>query len=337
MKKTGLIFLIAIFFISIATFSIFFLIQKRSFLPQSEYPQTSTFIDNLEKPTTDRNIISRPAKPDIIEKVPFNVASYKEIFFRKTSDTSINILSENSSVLIVDFPSLNRQGLALNRVAALIEKKEAPRDRILTSEELISFIEIQGDKFETFYLGHNYSGRKLAKFFNLADRQNINLSHQELFVRDVATKGRLINKLNGLWKAQEPEKILISSVQAASNDPNSRGIIDMKMRDTILRHEISHGDFVTRPKYRNYCIDFWNQKMTGKEREVFRQFISNRGYDVRDTNILIDEFQAFLVHTPDGRAFSAKLVGIAEKKLKHLRAIFVQGLSADSIQLSVPF
>lgn len=77
--------------------------------------------------------------------------------------------------------------------------------------------------------------------------------------------------------------------------------------------------------------------MTGKEREVFRQFISNRGYDVRDTNILIDEFQAFLVHTPDGRAFSAKLVGIAEKKLKHLRAIFVQGLSADSIQLSVPF
>ena len=65
-------------------------------------------------------------------------------------------LEGRPSVLLIEFPSLQAQGAALNRIATLIEKAGAPRDRVLNDLEMAEFIRETGSAAATFYYGHDY-------------------------------------------------------------------------------------------------------------------------------------------------------------------------------------
>ena len=220
-------------------------------------------------------------------------------------------LAGNPAVFLLDFPSLDAQGAALNRVAALVEKAGLPRDRVLTPMEMAAAIAAAGDTPATFYYGHNYRGSELARFFALARRDGLALSAGEEWVE---TQYRLARGL-----VPEGQEIALVSIAAAGER------LDPSARASILRHELSHGLFATRPAYAAHIQQVWEHRFTAAERAAFRAFLAREGYDATIEAVMVDEAQAYLLHTPDPRFFTAAHLGMTEADLERLRALMRDG------------
>jgi hypothetical protein len=114
---------------------------------------------------------------------------------------------------------------------------------------------------------------------------------------------------------------LISLVQA-----NQAAGVDDMMRATILRHELSHGLYFTSPDYARYTRQFWDGTLTAAERSNIRRFLDRDGYDVSIDDLVVNESQAYLVHTTNPQFFTAQSVGMTEQRLALLRGLFVTGM-----------
>jgi hypothetical protein len=230
-------------------------------------------------------------------------------------DLSIFRFADNPRILVLDFASLHEQGKMLNRVAAFVEKAGLPHDRVLTDEELEAAIRAQGDTVETFYFGHDYAAGSLARFFALAEREQIELDPQE-------EKLRALLRQEG-WLAPGVAAGLIS-VPAAGSDPR----ITATARAAILRHELSHGEFFSNPAYAGYVHDFWLKELTGEERGAIRGFLAKEGYDVREEELMFNEMQAYLMFTRDPAFFTHDMARMTPERLAELQARFLAGMPA---------
>ena len=85
----------------------------------------------------------------------------------------------NRAIVVIEYPNLLEQGLAMNRLAAMFEKRSARRDRVPTEAELADLMRRSGDSIASFYQGHDYPAAKVARFFTLAESQRVNLNAQE--------------------------------------------------------------------------------------------------------------------------------------------------------------
>ena len=117
---------------------------------------------------------------------------------------------------------------------------------------------------------------------------------------------------------------MISFTAVQPDDPSTPAdeTVDERRRDSILRHEASHGRFYTRPAYRAHCERFWREDLDDAQRELMRRYLSSLGYDRRDEQLMLNETQALLMHTADARAFSAQAAGLSEAELSDMRARF---------------
>ena len=97
-------------------------------------------------------------------------------------------------------------------------------------------------------------------------------------------------------------------------------------RATILRHELSHGEYFTVPAYAAYSQKFWNNSLTEDDRGHFRTFLAAEGYDLALSDLIINETQAYLMHTANKQFFNAQAVGIADPRLNLLRGLFLTGM-----------
>ncbi|TCS36222.1 hypothetical protein EDC30_10739 [Paucimonas lemoignei] len=66
--------------------------------------------------------------------------------------------------------------------------------------------------------------------------------------------------------------------------------------------------------------------MDAGTRSKFTQFLRSRGCDALNNELLANEMQAFLMHTPDRHMFSAAALGMSEAELQTLRDSFQAGL-----------
>ncbi|MDB5317267.1 MAG: hypothetical protein JWO26_3875 [Rhodospirillales bacterium] len=217
-------------------------------------------------------------------------------------------LRENPRVFILDFPSLDEQGAAMNRLAALVEKAGQPRDRLLDDASLARAISEAGDTPATYYYGHNYRAGDIDRFFALAWRDRVALTPGEEWLRvQHATARELIGDVD----------FAMLSVPAVERR------VDASMRAAILHHEIGHGHFFTRPSYAAHVNRVWREVFTEAERVAFRRFLSSEGYDAQLEEVMINETMAFTAFTPDRRFFNAGMVGLEEARLNVLRAAFL--------------
>lgn len=217
-----------------------------------------------------------------------------EILAHRAAGPALLRLHANPRVFVIDFPDLATQGAALNRVAALVEKAGLPRDRVLADGELAEAIARAGDTPETYYFGHNYRADDLARFFALAARDGVALNPAEAWVRaHLALARRLV-----------PEgDLALVSISA----PGPR--VDAAMRAAFLRHEIGHGHYFTLPAYAAHVRRVWRELFTPEERATFRRFLAAEGYDAEDEELVINEAQAYLIHTPDPHLFAPAMSG----------------------------
>jgi hypothetical protein len=237
------------------------------------------------------------------------LASEAEILADQPDQLAVYRFAPQPAVIVLQFPSLGEQARMLNRVAALLEKQGYPRDRVLAHAELDRKIRDSGMTPETFYYGHDYRATDIAHFFSVAT----DLNGEEKQLEGMA------DKLG--WHEHGAVGALISLVRQSSAPD-----LDPAARATILRHELSHGIYFTDPAYAEYCRRFWNEVLTDPERGLFAAYLEREGYDPALTDLLVNETQAYLIHTRDPRFFRPTDVGLTDVRAAELRRIFVAGM-----------
>jgi hypothetical protein len=254
-------------------------------------------------------------------------ASYDELLQGASSDWRVARLALNPKILVIEFPTLTEQALALNRLAALIEKHRAPRDRVLGDEALARLIRDSGDTPETFYFGHDYPAEAVARFFTLAVNQQVLLNAQELRLGNLLLFSKVLKEQNDRLVAAEDRRAVVTftAVQRDNQATRADETVDARRREAILRHELSHGEFFTNAAYRKHCWSFW-QGLSDEDRKLFRAFLVKQDYDPTNEELMVNETQAFLMHTPDPRAFDAAMLGTSQARVDALRAQFAVGM-----------
>jgi hypothetical protein len=264
----------------------------------------------------------------LIESSPLSIP---ELLAGHAKDWRVARLRENGRILVIEFPDLAQQGAAANRIAALREKADAPRDRVLSDAELSALIARHGDNAQTFYAGHDYDDAAMAQFFRLAAAQRQPLNPQEERLRRLLVQAGLLGE-GAQEAASSHTQALVTFTAVQADDPATPmdETVDKRRRESVLRHEYSHGRFYTSPTYREHCRRFWREALTTLERESMRAYLAQQGYDRGNEDLMINEAQALLMHTPDTRAFDARSVGIPPKKLTALRRQFSQKVPRDA-------
>ena len=249
-----------------------------------------------------------------------------------SADWRVGRLKEYPGVLVIEFPGLAAQGAAMNRVAALLEKADAPRDRVLDDTELATLIARAGDNSQTFYQGHDYDGDGLARFFALVERQALKLNPAELRLRrHLLSAGLLPAGALPSGAAERTAQALITFTATQADDPATAAdeTVDVVRRNSVLRHEASHARFYVEAAYRQHCRRFWRDVLTEPQREQLRSYLAGIGYDRRDEELMLNEAQAFMMNTADTRAFTAAGIGMTDDELAALRTRFWQTLPAE--------
>jgi hypothetical protein len=238
-------------------------------------------------------------------------------------------LRANVAILVIEFPDLIEQGRAMNRMAAMFEKRAGNRDRILADADLERLIQYSGDNVASFFQGHDYSGEKLSRFYSMASSQEgVTLNAQELRLRQLLIDAGVLSSgpAPGAYTAIGQQAVI--SFTAVQQDDPATGpdeSVDAIRRESVLRHELSHGEYFTDAGYRERCLRFWRNGLAPHERMLFQRFLEKLDYDSRDEELMANETQAMLMHTPDARAFNADILGISEPALVGLRARFASG------------
>jgi hypothetical protein len=194
----------------------------------------------------------------------------------------------------------------------------------LSNDELAQFIRSVGKTDTTFAYGNDFMVAELVVFFNLAELANIQLTAQEIALRQYLIDRRLMTYRMGFYQALMPKAVILSIPQESPGGPGIPPVTELARR-TILTHEISHAEYYTNPLYAKYCRHFWRNVMTDDQRKAFRNFLAKSSYNPNNEEMMVNEGQAYLMYTPDPRAFNPKLVGIAEKDILSLRRRFREG------------
>lgn len=215
--------------------------------------------------------------------------------------------SANPLVWVLDFPSLEAQGEAMNRVAALIEKARAPRDRVLDDAELAAAIAADQRTPASWYFGHNYRAGDILRMVALAQRQGIRLNPLELWVHSQVVLSGQVDR------GREAAILTI---------PGLGPQVDAPLRRAILQHELAHGQFFTLPFFAAHVMRVWESGFTAAERADIRRFLGADGYDTAEEEMMANEAMAYLLHTPDRRVFDpARDLGWSDAQAERLRAL----------------
>ena len=257
---------------------------------------------------------SAPAAPPRSQSQPPAPAALTEaqILAQSPAQAQAYRFALQPEVVVIVFASYAAQGDMLNRIAALVEKAGFPRDRILPADELDQRIRAEGGTPETFYYGHDYAAASVLHFFDMLDRSGLPPTPGETVLRRMTADWGWQPGTNGALIT------LVKDIGSTMVDPTGRA--------TILRHELSHGLYFTSPAYAGFVHDFWQHTLTEGERSRFRLFLANDGYDTRIDDLVVNETQAYLMHTPDPKFFNAKAVGIDPARLDLLRGLFLTGM-----------
>ncbi|MBP0491768.1 hypothetical protein [Roseomonas indoligenes] len=251
--------------------------------------------------------LSSPAQEAPPPPAPVFPAMDREAVLRwQPAETTIVRLADLPGVFLIAFPDLARQGRAMNRIAAFVEKALAPRDRLLDDTALAAAIAAEGQTAETYYYGHDYALAEMERFFALARASGIALNAEERWLE--AQMPAL-----GAGARTAPRAVITIPAEAGSFDASARR--------AVLEHEAGHGLFFTDPAFAAQVTRAWREVFTEAERDAFRRFLKAEGYDTSLEWLMANEAMAYLVFTPDTRFFDpARDLGLDPAAAERLRA-----------------
>jgi hypothetical protein len=241
---------------------------------------------------------------------PLPVAGESTIFRHVSRHFAVFRFADDRLVLVFDCPDLHAQGLMFDRIAALIEKADAPKDRVLSTTAFHAALVAADLTIGTYYYGDDYPARALRKFFRLAQAEHRHLNPLEQRLHEIGAAA-------GFLKPGAAGAV-ISIPQAGAGHR-----VGLRARAVILRHELSHGAYFTIPAYRAFVHHFYNTALTASEQAAFKNFLVRQGYDGDEHGLIVNETLAYLVFTRDKEFFRAEVVGMSDARVAMLRAEFI--------------
>ncbi|WP_118178746.1 hypothetical protein [Paraburkholderia phosphatilytica] len=204
-------------------------------------------------------------------------------------------ITDQPGLYVMHAPSLAEQGAMFSRVVALLERKDMPRDRVVSMGVIAAYARRFGTDPAGLTAGNNFSSVQIAYFFEMARRQHMTLTEGEHALQTILVRWHLIREESGAWRAVSSRDFLIT-IPGLGPAPWGE-TIDVPIRAAILSHELGHWEYFSDETYARACREFWWRDLNLSERtEVTRQ-LAGMGYDPSD-RIVIDEMQAYLLHTP---------------------------------------
>lgn len=268
---------------------------------------------NAATPAVSTPAVSTPAPGGTAATLPRRTEA--EILAEAVTTPTAVWFAPNPDILVIDFPDLTIQGESFNRIAAFVEKRGLSHDRVLDDRDLAAAIRADNATVATYYYGHDYRAADIQRFYAAVDAQRLQLTAPELTLRKLLTQTGLL--VPGANKA-------VIAIPRQGSDP----FVDASGRQSLLRHELSHGEYFTDPAYAAYVQHFWTATMTPADRANFRSFLTRQGYDPTDRDLIINEMQAHLMNTTDRRYFNAAACGMPVARLQALRQAFLAGMPA---------
>lgn len=263
------------------------------------------------------------------------VADVQKINESRTTELVIWRRADNPDVFIFDFPSLTSQGRSFNRVMQQKEQQGVEAfPRALNNQELASHIAAVHRTSADFAFGHDILVSEFVQFFNLADRDKVELNSEEIAIREFLAEQGLMKVWRGIYQSLKPN-VVILSIPQVQDVRETEPKITAKTRFAILSHEMAHAEYFTNPFYSSFCRQFWNDVLTDEQRAAFTQFLNNNNYRAKSDELLINEMQAYLMFTPDESSFSAKKLGVKPEELESMRAAFRKGRPPTRLNLTL--
>jgi len=178
-------------------------------------------------------------------------------------------------VLIFDTADYEVQDRTFKRLAFFVEKKGF-RGRLVSLDEV---------KNRHGYNAHDYRAEDLARFFTLADAGLTPLSPEETLLRRILLDNQIILEGEGGFLPGRGAVLSISR-----NSPPA-------LRRHLLTHECMHGVFFSSPAYRAACENAW-KSLSAAEQDFWELFLDWQGYDITDSLLVVNEFQAYMLQQP---------------------------------------
>lgn len=265
---------------------------------------------------------------------PPQLAGYDEILNNGARELTTFRFARHNRVFILDFPSLAEQGATFNRASAFVERQLAPHDRVLSEAEMGGYLHALHKTPETLSYGNNFSAGNLVLFFNLAEDKDVALNSAERALLDLLLAQRVLFKRTGFYQASDPGSVVLS-IPKVGAAPSSAQAVTAQIRSSILRHELSHAEYYVNERYAEFCRTFWREALSDAQRNAFREFLARSTYDTGLEEVVINEWQAYLVHTPDKAAFRGEMVGMTDEALDQMRENFRKQSAANGVVLSL--
>ena len=252
--------------------------------------------------------------------------NFQGILNSKAEKTTIWSLQENKNIFIFDFKGLSSQGRAFNRITQFTEQAQLNQGypRVLNNDEIEKYIESLRRNQANFAFGHDVLVNELVQFFNLADRDKIELNPEELILKDFLISQGLVKIWRNFYQAIKPEVVILSIPQTQLKTVDEPTVNELA-RFAIFSHEMAHGEYYTNPYYSNYCRQFWSKSLNDYQRQAFLDFFKKYNYDTTNAELVVNEMQAYLMFTPDRNSFNAKKLGVSDEELDSIRSMFQQG------------
>ncbi len=204
-------------------------------------------------------------------------------------------IADRPGLYVLHAPSLGEQGAMFSRVVALFERRDMPHDHIVTMAAIAAHARRFGADPAGLTAGNNFSSVELAHFFDVARQQRLELTAGERTLQRVVVQSGLIAERDGGWQARSTHDFLIT-IPGLGPAPGGE-TIDVPVRAAILSHELGHWQYFSNDAYAHACRTFWWHELSYGERAELTRQLEGMGYDPSD-RIVIDETQAYLLHTP---------------------------------------
>ena len=237
-------------------------------------------------------------------------------------------LAAPPGVVLLQFADLREQARAMGRIVLFIEKVGAPRHRVLNVPEVLQWLRARSTRLELITLGNNLGAEELARFFNTARLQGEALTEQERELLRELTDWGLLREQGADWVPGTGAHTLLTAPLVSQVSGCEACEISPQSRRAILEHELGHGEFAASVPVQHHARWFWFNVLSPVARSQWQRFLTQRGYDTSQLQIVLGEMHAYLDHTHDTRLFKAEDLDLAPAALDALRARYREGRAA---------
>ena len=176
------------------------------------------------------------------------------------------------SILILDMSDYAFQDKMLRRLAFFAEKKGF-RGKLLTEAEL---------EGKHGWNAHDYNPETLAAFFNAAAAASFPLLAEEQELARLAQANGLLIREPGSGRFLPGEGAVVSICQESAGE----------LRRRFAAHECYHGIYFVDADFRRWTAERY-AALEPQVKRFLRSYFDYLGYDIRDENLLRNEFMAY--------------------------------------------